>query len=144
MNNYSNSPQVKSEKKDGIHFFLFSAFDWESRMKILSLIGIIFTSPFVIVKPHTYSCVFIWKRILRKSLSEKKNLKKTKRKTKEARNGAENGDSLNRFSAKPRAPSLFRDGESMTDNTLHNLGLFKWMLLLRPLKLTVIRVSSCK
>lgn len=68
MNNYSNSPQVKSEKKDGIHFFLFSAFDWESRMKILSLIGIIFTSPFVIVKPHT----FIWKRILRKSLSEKK------------------------------------------------------------------------
>lgn len=58
MNNYSNSPQVKSEKKDGIHFFLFSAFDWESRMKILSLIGIIFTSPFVIVKPHTYSCAF--------------------------------------------------------------------------------------
>lgn len=144
MNNYSNSPQVKSEKKDGIHFFLFSAFDWESRMKILSLIGIIFTSPFAIVKPHTYSCVFIWKRILRKSLSEKKNLKKTKRKTKEARNGAENWDSLNRFSAKPRAPSLFRDGESMTDNTLHNLGLFKWILLLRPLKLTVIRVSSCK
>lgn len=144
MNNYSNSPQVKSEKKDGIFFFLFSAFDWESRMKILSLIGIIFTSPFVIVKSHTYSCVFIWKRILRKSLSEKKNLKKTKRKTKEARNGAENGDSLNRFSAKPRAPSLFRDGESITDNTLHNLGLFKWILLLRPLKLTVIRVSSCK
>ena len=82
MNNYSNSPQVKSEKKDGIHFFLFSAFDWESRMKILSLIGIIFTSPFVIVKPHTYSCVFIWKRILRKLLSEKKNLKKNEKKNK--------------------------------------------------------------
>ena len=82
MNNYSNSPQVKSEKKDSIHFFLFSAFDWESRMKILSLIGIIFTSPFVIVKPHTYSCVFIWKRILRKSLSEKKNLKKNEKKNK--------------------------------------------------------------
>lgn len=82
MNNYSNSPQVKSEKKDGIHFFLFSAFDWESRMKILSLIGIFFTSPFAIVKPHTYSCVFIWKRILRKSLSEKKNLKKTEKKNK--------------------------------------------------------------
>ena len=82
MNNYSNSPQVKSEKKDGIHFFLFSAFDWESRMKILSLIGIIFTSPFAIVKPHTYSCVFIWKRILRKSLSEKKKLEK-KRKEKQ-------------------------------------------------------------
>ena len=82
MNNYSNSPQVKSEKKDGIHFFLFSAFDWESRMKILSLIGIIFTSPFAIVKPHTYSCVFIWKRILRKSLSEKKNLKKNEKKNK--------------------------------------------------------------
>lgn len=82
MNNYSNSPQVKSEKKDGIHFFLFSAFDWESRMKILSLIGIIFTSPFVIVKPHTYSCVFIWKRILRKSLSEKKKLEKNEKKNK--------------------------------------------------------------
>lgn len=79
MNNYSNSPQVKSEKKDGIHFFLFSAFDWESRMKILSLIGIIFTSPFAIVKPHTYSCVFIWKRILRKSLSEKKKLEKNRK-----------------------------------------------------------------
>ena len=82
MNNYSNSPQVKSEKKDGIHFFLFSAFDWESRMKILSLIGIIFTSTFVIVKPHTYSCVFIWKRILRKSLSEKKKLEKNEKKNK--------------------------------------------------------------
>ena len=82
MNNYSNSPQVKSEKKDGIHFFLFSAFDWESRMKILSLIGIIFTSPFVIIKPHTYSCVFIWKRILRKSLSEKKKLEKNEKKNK--------------------------------------------------------------
>ena len=82
MNNYSNSPQVKSEKKDGIHFFLFSAFDWESRMKILSLIGIIFTSPFVIVKPRTYSCVFIWKRILRKSLSEKKKLEKNEKKNK--------------------------------------------------------------
>lgn len=82
MNNYSNSPQVKSEKKDGIHFFLFSAFDWESRMKILSLIGIIFASPFVIVKPHTYSCVFIWKRILRKSLSEKKKLEKNEKKNK--------------------------------------------------------------
>lgn len=82
MNNYSNSPQVKSEKKDGIHFFLFSAFDWESRMKILSLIGIIFTSPFAIVKPHTYSCVFIWKRILRKSLSEKKKLEKNEKKNK--------------------------------------------------------------
>lgn len=82
MNNYSNSPQVKSEKKDGIHFFLFSAFDWESRMKILSLIGIIFTSPFVIVKSHTFSCVFIWKRILRKSLSEKKKLEKNEKKNK--------------------------------------------------------------
>ena len=51
-------------------------------MKILSLIGIIFTSPFVIVKPHTYSCVFIWKRILRKSLSEKKKRKKRKEKQK--------------------------------------------------------------
>ena len=82
MNNYSNSPQVKSEKKDGIHFFLFSAFDWECRMKILSLIGIIFTSPFVIVKPDTYSCVFIWKRILRKSLSEKKKLEKNEKRNK--------------------------------------------------------------
>ena len=82
MNNYSNSPQVKSEKKDIIHFFLFSAFDWESRMKILSLIDIIFTSPFVIVKPRTYWCVFIWKRILRKSLSEKKKLEKNEKKNK--------------------------------------------------------------
>lgn len=70
-------------------------------------------------------CFYLETHTSQIALRKKKLEKNEKKKTKEARKGAENGDSLNRFSAKPRAPSLFRDGESMTDNTLHNLGLFK-------------------